>query len=134
MMAGARSMGSAGRSEPARFRQRGGPAFERLSPRVNPSSPPPSPGTAPYHGSGSWSFREPMTEEKRLHDKYAALAPVLDERQCRLWAAAEALALGRGGVSQVARATGLSRQRLQRGIRELEQLAGTNPAAVRRSE
>ena len=72
-----------------------------------------------------------MTEEERLQSKYAALGPVLDERQCRLWAAAEARALGRGGVSWVAQATGISRKRIHRGQRELDTLAATTPPAAK---
>jgi hypothetical protein len=49
------------------------------------------------------------------------LEPVLNERQRRLWAATEALALGRGGISRVADATGLSRPTVRAGIRELQQ-------------
>src|SRR5438045_1691688 len=72
-----------------------------------------------------------MTEDERLQSKYAVLGPVLDERQCRLWAAAEARALGRGGVTQVARATGISRKRIQQGLRELQELADTTPATAK---
>src|ERR671924_499958 len=70
-----------------------------------------------------------MTEEERLQSRHAALGPVLDERQCRLWAAAEARALGRGGVTLVARATGISRNRIQQGLRELTELGATTPPA-----
>ena len=35
--------------------------------------------------------------------KFAILKPLLDERARRLWAAVEARALGRGGISQVGR-------------------------------
>jgi hypothetical protein len=66
-----------------------------------------------------------MSEAERLQSKYAALGPVLDERQCRLWAAAEARALGRGGVSLVAQATGITRKRIHQGLRELAELANT---------
>jgi hypothetical protein len=45
----------------------------------------------------------------------------LNERQRRLWAATEALALGRGGISRVAEATGLSRPTVRAGVRELHQ-------------
>jgi len=41
--------------------------------------------------------------------KFAALEPLLDERTRRIWAAVEAQALGRGGISRVAEATGMSR-------------------------
>ncbi len=47
-----------------------------------------------------------------LRAKYEALAPVMDERVCRLWAAAEAQSLGRGGAAAVKRATGISGRRL----------------------
>lgn len=53
--------------------------------------------------------------------KYQALLPHLTEKTRRFWAATEALALGRGGISAVARATHLSRNTISRGIRDLEE-------------
>jgi Rhodopirellula transposase DDE domain len=47
------------------------------------------------------------------------LSPVMDERMRRHWAATEAMALGWGGVSAVATATGLARNTVARGVREL---------------
>jgi hypothetical protein len=44
----------------------------------------------------------------------------LDERGRRLMAATEAMSLGHGGVTLVHRASGLSRQAIRRGVRELE--------------
>ena len=41
--------------------------------------------------------------------KFLVLERVLDERGKRLWAAAEARSLGRGGATRVAEATGMSR-------------------------
>jgi transposase len=64
-----------------------------------------------------------MSNLETIATKYALLYPVLDERLCRLWAASEAVALGHGGLTCVASATGLSRKRIARGIRELETLA-----------
>jgi hypothetical protein len=55
----------------------------------------------------------------KLRQKYALLSPHLNERQQRLLAAADAQLLGRGGVTQVAAASGLSRTTIQRGLREL---------------
>ena len=49
--------------------------------------------------------------------------PLLDERTRRLMAANEARAWGRGGISQVSRACGLSRKAIAKGIREID--AGT---------
>ena len=51
----------------------------------------------------------------RIKRKYKSLLPELDERRRRQWAAAEARELGWGGVSLVARATGLSRPTITAG-------------------
>lgn len=50
---------------------------------------------------------------------FTALEPVLDEQARRLWAAAEAHAIGRGGISRIAEATGLSRITIRPGLKEL---------------
>jgi hypothetical protein len=55
-----------------------------------------------------------------ISGKYVALEPVLDERARRLWAATEAHAIGRGGVSRVSEATGLSRITIRVGLNELQ--------------
>jgi hypothetical protein len=55
-----------------------------------------------------------------LAQKFEILGGVLDERTRRLVAAAEARALGFGGVTTVARASGLSRGTVIRGIAELK--------------
>jgi hypothetical protein len=46
--------------------------------------------------------------EQLVRQKWRLLKATLDERGCRLWAGAEADAIGRGGVAQVARATELA--------------------------
>ncbi|HEX9729633.1 MAG TPA: ISAzo13 family transposase [Gemmatimonadales bacterium] len=56
---------------------------------------------------------------KTLRRKYRAVAPGLTERSRRLWAAAEAAALGHGGIALVERATGISRSTISRGMREV---------------
>ena len=48
-----------------------------------------------------------------------AAAKALNERQRRLWAAAEARSYGRGGIAAVARATGISEDTIGRGVRSL---------------
>ena len=58
--------------------------------------------------------------EEIISRKYRLLKPEWNERQRRLWAAGEALCLGHGGVSIVARATGLSRPTIISGMQELE--------------
>lgn len=55
-----------------------------------------------------------------IREKFLALAPVMDERTRRLWAATEAKALGHGGPTLVARATGIARSTLHLGLRALE--------------
>ena len=51
--------------------------------------------------------------------KFNSLVGDLDERGKRRWAAAEAMALGRGGIAAVAMATGLSDRTIRTGIKEL---------------
>jgi Rhodopirellula transposase DDE domain len=69
--------------------------------------------------------------------KFISLRPLLDERARRVWAAVEARAMGRGGMSRVAEATGLSRVTIRAGLQELA-LADTasgpqaSPARLRR--
>jgi hypothetical protein len=71
----------------------------------------------------------------RIRRKFHAMAPVLDERSRRQWAAAEALDLPWCGVSSVAAAAGLSRTTITAGIRELnKQLGGQEPCQRIRRE
>jgi len=58
-------------------------------------------------------------EEQRIRAKFGVLHPVMDERVTRLWAGAEADALGDGGIAIVERATGLSRTTIRAGRDEL---------------
>jgi len=57
--------------------------------------------------------------ERQLAEKYESIAPLLDERQRRRWLGIEARAVGRGGVSAVARATGASRTTVTAAVAEL---------------
>lgn len=67
---------------------------------------------------------------KRIRRKFLAMAPLLDERSRRHWAATEALELPYGGVSLVAAATGLSRTTITVGISELrKQVPGQTPSS-----
>ena len=56
-----------------------------------------------------------------VRTKYELLRPLMDERMRRQWAASEALSLKRGGVTVVAKATGLSRTTIGEGMRELRE-------------
>jgi DNA-binding phage protein len=57
--------------------------------------------------------------EAAVRQRFAVVEAALNERQRRWWAAAEAKAAGYGGVSMVARATGISRRAIHAGLREL---------------
>ena len=57
--------------------------------------------------------------EATIVAKYVAVAPVLDERSRRRWAAAESVAIGYGGDALVSSATGLARETIRKGRREI---------------
>src|SRR5512147_2142483 len=70
-----------------------------------------------------------------ISEKYATLEPVLDERARRLGAATEARAIGWGGISRVAEATGLSRITIRAGLDKLQATpsgASNIPGRIRR--
>jgi hypothetical protein len=54
-----------------------------------------------------------------IRQKYRLLSSGMDERMCREWAGAEATTLGWGGVTAVAKATGLARNTVAGGMAEL---------------
>ena len=57
--------------------------------------------------------------EAAVRQRFAKLKMTLNERQRRLWAAAEAKSAGYGGVSLVHRATKISRRAIHAGLKEL---------------
>ena len=75
-----------------------------------------------------------MIDEAAIKLRYVAVDPVLDERARRRFAAAEALAAGRGGVTAVARVTGMARSTIDRGLAELrgETVTVAAPDRIRR--
>lgn len=70
--------------------------------------------------------------EAAIKQRYERVAPALNERTRRLVAASEAITLGRGGISAVSRATGLSRQVISQGIKELQNEEPTSSGRIRR--
>ena len=70
-----------------------------------------------------------MIDVEALRTHYRRIAGFLDERERRLFAANEALALGRGGVTAVSAASGIARRTINRGIAELK--AGGNELGER---
>src|SRR5271156_6464591 len=62
--------------------------------------------------------------------KFEALKPVLDERSRRLWAATEARAIGRGGITRVSEATGITHVTIRAGLKQLDRTpSATAPTA-----
>src|SRR5881397_1669285 len=61
-----------------------------------------------------------MVAEQAIRRRFRLIEPHLDERLRRLVAAAEVAAAGAGGVSAVARATGVSRRAIRAGAQELK--------------
>jgi transposase len=75
-----------------------------------------------------------MIEVEKIRRKYEQLAPVMDERMTRLWAAAEAEALGWGGGAAVTRATGILGKRISAGRRDLAELRENPPKDLAREQ
>jgi len=75
-----------------------------------------------------------VIDEAAIAERYRLLSggEVLNERSRRLWAAAEARSHGFGGISAVARATGLHENTIRRGVRELESGETLQEGRVRR--
>src|SRR3989454_942326 len=74
-----------------------------------------------------------VADEVAIGDRFRLLAGELDERSLRLWAAAEAVALGRGGTAAVARATGIALSTIRRGRVELASGESPGPGRLRRA-
>jgi transposase len=68
-----------------------------------------------------------MSTSAQIQRKFELLRPLLNERQRRLWAAAEAVAIGHGGLTRVADATGVDVRTLRAGLRELRQREAGHP-------
>ena len=66
-----------------------------------------------------------MDSMESVGAKYQALSGRLDEATLRLWVAAEARSLGRGGVSLVAKAVGVSRTTIYAGLAEIAAMDGS---------
>jgi transposase len=64
--------------------------------------------------------RRDIAVEETIVAKYAAISGLLDERARRLWAATESRAIGYGGDAMVSAATGLARETIRNGRRELD--------------
>ncbi len=73
-----------------------------------------------------------MIDEDSLQQRNAAILPHLDERQRRLFAAAEAKAAGYGGIAAVSRITRIAASTIGRGLKDLKAPMPPSPDHVRR--
>ncbi len=69
---------------------------------------------------------------RKLETRHSAISPQLDERQRRLFVAAEARAAGYGAIAAVSRVTGVAASTIGRGLKELEAPSATPLDRVRR--
>ena len=57
--------------------------------------------------------------DKRVENKINMMLPLLNEKQRRIYLASEAMAIGRGGIADVSRASGISRSVIHAGIKDI---------------
>ena len=71
-------------------------------------------------------------QARAARKRYRQIAPVLNEQSRRRFVAVEARALGRGGVSFMARITGLARSTIYRGLSDVRDNVATPPGRIRK--
>ncbi len=74
-----------------------------------------------------------MENIEAIAKKYEKLSPVLDERMRRLWAGVESSVIGFGGIAVVSKATGMSRNTIIRGEREIDEISGKTIKTIRKT-
>jgi len=79
-----------------------------------------------------WGTLVAVADVAAITARFEALKTVLDERSRRLLAAAESQAIGKGGISIVARATGISRPVIRQGLTDLKEPTSLAPGRVRK--
>jgi hypothetical protein len=73
-----------------------------------------------------------VIDEAAIGARFLRVSGLLDERARRLLAGSEALAIGRGGVAAVSRATGLARTTVQRGVADVRAAETIERGRIRR--
>src|SRR3954453_7114770 len=74
-----------------------------------------------------------MVDEAEIGTRFQMLSPFLNERTRRLAAAAEAAVLGRGGISRVSPATGVSGRAIRSGLAQLRSPETSGGDRIRRT-
>ena len=59
--------------------------------------------------------------EKKQEEKIKMMLPLLNEKQRRIYLASEAIAIGRGGITEVSRVSGISRSVINAGIKDIRE-------------
>lgn len=73
------------------------------------------------------------TDTALIKQRFESIEPFLDERRRRLFAAAEAAAIGHGGIAKVSRATGISRPTSAAGLEELADASLADTKRIRKA-
>lgn len=71
-------------------------------------------------------------DTEHIKKRFESIAPFLDERLRRIFAAAEAMAIGYGGPSIVSRETGVSRAAIALGLNELKEPEKADTQRIRK--
>src|SRR5260370_10522253 len=79
-----------------------------------------------------WRILATVADIAAITARYESLKTLLDERSRRLLAAEESQAVGKGGISVVAKATGMSRPVIRQGIAELKDPTALTAGRVRK--
>lgn len=74
-----------------------------------------------------------MENIEAIAKKYEKISPVLDERMRRLWAGVESSVIGFGGIAVVSKATGMSRNTIIRGEREIDEISAKPTKTIRKT-
>src|SRR5712692_1389190 len=72
-------------------------------------------------------------QARAVRKRYREMAPVLNEQSRRRFVAVEAQALGRGGVSLMARITGLARSTIYHGFSDIRRNVSAAPGRIRKN-
>lgn len=73
------------------------------------------------------------SEEQKIAERYEAIKPFLNnELQRRVYAAAEAKVIGYGGISDLNRITGIDREAISRGMKEIENKENLEKLRIRK--
>lgn len=72
-------------------------------------------------------------DTQSIREKFQRISNHLDEKSRRLWCANEAVEIGRGGITLVAVATGVSRTTITEGVKEIEGKKALPKNGIRRT-